>query len=93
MHERKSKLAGIVISIALVAALALVLVNVPSSLWSSHPQHNNIRDLEVLPLGPVRLEGVVTYVDRVNKRFWLQDDTGAIAIGEDANAKVTAGQQ
>lgn len=48
------------------------------TLWE--PDHISIRDLQEVPAGPERLLGTVTYVDNQNKRFWLQDDTGAISI-------------
>ena len=72
-----------------VAAVFLITVIVVTasnsrqlqSLWEA--RHDNIRDLQELPLGPVRLEGVVTHVDTVGKRFWIQDESGAIAIDQD----------
>jgi diguanylate cyclase (GGDEF)-like protein len=47
-------------------------------------KHGNIRDLQELPIGVVaHLQGVVTYADPAEKRFWIQDNTGAIAIDQD----------
>jgi diguanylate cyclase (GGDEF)-like protein len=48
------------------------------------PKHVSIRGLQEVPMGPERLRGIVTYVDRQNKRFWLQDGTGAISIEIDS---------
>ena len=45
--------------------------------------HNSIQELQEIPIGDVvHLVGVVTYIDPVGERFWLQDDTGAIAVNE-----------
>ena len=46
-------------------------------------RRNTIVELRELPLGQVKIRGVVTYVDNPNKRFWLQDETGAIAVNQD----------
>lgn len=47
-------------------------------------KHDHIRDLQYLSVGaPVRIRGVVTYSDPIQKRFWIQDETGAIAIDQD----------
>jgi diguanylate cyclase (GGDEF)-like protein len=65
----------------LASALILTALYIPGLRpyldWS---KHNRIIDLEELPLGPVTLQGVVTYVDQANERFWIQDESGAIAI-------------
>jgi diguanylate cyclase (GGDEF)-like protein len=43
--------------------------------------HNAIKELQEIPIGDVvHLAGVVTGVDPVGGRFWLQDDSGAVAI-------------
>lgn len=62
------------------------------TLWE--PKHISIRDLQQVPTGPVRLLGVVTYVDPQNERFWVQDDTGAISIGSEPGLpRVEVGDQ
>ena len=91
MNAHSKNLLGAITSLALIGAAALALLSTPS-LWRWRPTHNSVRDLEVLPLGPVLLEGVVTYVDPSNKRFWLQDATGAIAINGVNYTTVVSGQ-
>ena len=93
MNEQHRKILRLVTSLALIATAAVALLRVPRSLWHRREMHDAIRDLEVLPLGPVHLEGVVTYVDLSNKRFWLQDATGAIAINGATRAKVAPGDE
>jgi diguanylate cyclase (GGDEF)-like protein len=59
----------------------------------SKPKRNYIQDLQTTPVGGIRLEGVVTYVDQEHQRFWLQDETGALAITSYPNvAGLTAGK-
>jgi diguanylate cyclase (GGDEF)-like protein len=53
-----------------------------SNLWQSR---STIVALRELPFGQVTVRGVVTYVDNTNKRFWLQDESGAIAVNQDPN--------
>src|SRR5450631_3006334 len=49
-----------------------------------HPKHETILQLQQLPVGSyVHLHGLVTYADPAGKRFWIQNDTGAIAVDED----------
>jgi diguanylate cyclase (GGDEF)-like protein len=72
---------AVVIAITAAVVLAASHPALLQSVWQS--KHENIRDLPELPSGPVHLEGVVTYVDSVGKRFWIQDETGAIAINQD----------
>src|SRR5580698_7187328 len=62
--------------------------------WSALLHHDKVRSLEELPLGAkVRLLGVVTYIDLPGKRFWMQDETVAVAIsGADAVAGIHVGQ-
>lgn len=72
-----------VLALVLFASLAIVLTiihvsgRLPDFYWS---KHNRIIELEELPLGPVTLQGVVTYADESNQRLWIQDESGAIAI-------------
>ena len=73
----------ILAGLAIIATLALAYVGTHTDfryLWQSR---NTIAELQELPLGQVRVRGVVTYVDNRNKRFWLQDESGAIAINQD----------
>jgi diguanylate cyclase (GGDEF)-like protein len=76
------------ILVAATVAVALTLLAGPRfSLWlrTAFPAaHDSIRNLQELPAGAVaHLLGVVTYTDPAGKRFWIQDDTGAIAINQD----------
>jgi diguanylate cyclase (GGDEF)-like protein len=68
------------------AVLAASLVAVCWATWHHFRlffSHNTIQELQEIPIGDVvHLVGVVTYIDPVGERFWLQDDTGAIAIKE-----------
>ena len=56
--------------------------------------HDTIQELQGIPIGNVvHLAGEVTAVDPDGKRFWLQDDTGAVAIKEPAgNPAVNSGE-
>jgi len=65
-----------------VLVLALGLLPWASSVFAPH--YDRIRDLQQLPIGEVaHLQGVVTFADHAGKRFWVQDNTGAIAIDQD----------
>ncbi len=57
-------------------------------------KHDRIRDLQYLSVSaPVKIRGVVTYSDPVQKKFWVQDETGAIAIDQDPRSlSIHAGQ-
>lgn len=57
-------------------------------------KRDHIRDLQSLPVGNLaHLRGVVTYSDPVQKRFWIQDETGAVAIDQDPGKfSIHAGQ-
>jgi diguanylate cyclase (GGDEF)-like protein len=83
-HRRKFLIASIFIAILLLGAAAL-----SQNTWQlfgfAH-KHNAIQELQDVAPGPVHLEGVVTYIDQAGKRFWIQDDTGAIAIQQDPSA-------
>src|SRR3954470_6857072 len=68
---------------ALTTALVLVYVSIHTGLRYPWQRQNAIGELRELPLGQVKVRGVVTYVDRANKRFWLQDETGAISVDKD----------
>ena len=73
------------ITVAVVAAIAtLGLVLSPWLAPFFRTRSGSIRQLSALPVGATaHLEGVVTYADSAGKRFWIQDDTGAVAINED----------
>ncbi len=52
--------------------------------WSALSRHNPIQELQDLPVNsPVRLIGAVTYIDEPGRRFWIEDETGAIPISVD----------
>ena len=55
----------------------------PNRLRYQWQSRNTIAELRELPLGQVKIRGVVTFVDYPNKRFWMQDESGAIAINQD----------
>jgi len=85
--DKRVYLAVLVISIATVAAVVLGqfrILQLPSVAWRTDV--SSIRELEYLPAGPVRLKGIVTYVDVTNRRFWLQDESGGISIPRDESA-------
>ncbi|MFP5237526.1 MAG: putative bifunctional diguanylate cyclase/phosphodiesterase [Acidobacteriota bacterium] len=66
----------IAVGVAVAAAVCLGLWR-----YATLSRHIPLRALQDAPLGSrVRLAGVVTYVDGPGKRFWIQDDTGAIPI-------------
>jgi diguanylate cyclase (GGDEF)-like protein len=69
--------------LAIIASLVVAYVDTHSELRYQWHGRTTIADLRELPGGQVKLRGVVTYVDGVNRRFWLQDETGAIAVNQD----------
>jgi len=74
--------------IFLLLAVTSALLLASTLFWRlnsfSLTKYETILKLYQLPVGvPVRLQAVVTYADPVEKRFWIQDDTGAIAINDD----------
>ena len=69
--------------LAVTAILALVFVGALTDLRYQWQSRNTIAELRELPLGQVKLRGVVTFVDYPKKRFWLQDESGAIAVNQD----------
>jgi diguanylate cyclase (GGDEF)-like protein len=70
-------------ALAIIATLALLFVGTQTDLSYQWQSRNTIAELRELPLGQVKLRGVVTFVDYPNKRFWIQDESGAIAINQD----------
>ncbi len=66
--------------LAIIATLALVYIGTQTDFRYQWQSRNTIAELRELPLGQVKVRGVVTYVDYANRRFWLQDETGAIAV-------------
>lgn len=76
------------IAVPIAAGICLFLLVMCSIVFRSQlellwPNTSDIRELQELQLGPVRLRGVVTYVDAPGKRFWIQDESGAILINQD----------
>ncbi len=69
--------------LAIIATLAVAYVDTHADLRYQWRGRNTIAQLRELPVGQVKLRGVVTYVDGANRRFWLQDETGAIAVNQD----------
>ena len=69
--------------LAIIATLAVAYVDTHADLRYQWRGRNTIAQLRELPVGQVTLRGVVTYVDGANRRFWLQDETGAIAVNQD----------
>lgn len=79
-----------------VAAAALSVAGILCVLWpiSALSHRNTILEIQELPLQTrLRLHGVVTYVDAPAKRFWIEDETGAVPIAADpASAHVRVGE-
>jgi diguanylate cyclase (GGDEF)-like protein len=78
------KLPFALVSVVVVA----VILFASTALWQwdffALKRYDTILELSQIPVGaPVLLQGVVTYSDPSAKRFWIQDDTGAIAINGD----------
>src|SRR5665213_1609996 len=69
--------------LAMIAVLAASFVGAHADMIHLWQKRNTIVELRELPLGQVKVRGVVTYADIPNKRFWLQDDTGAIVVNLD----------
>src|ERR1035438_5082365 len=66
--------------VALIAGIWLTARRRPQWLSWGGPAYDNIAELKTLPNRQVHLRGVVTYVDTGNHRFWMQDETGGIAV-------------
>ena len=79
----RARRAAVFAGLALIATLGLAYIGTQTDLRYPWQTRNSIADLQDLPLGPVKIQGVVTYLDEANKRFWLQDETGAIAVNQD----------
>src|ERR1039457_4664971 len=69
--------------LTLTATLAVVYVDTHTELKYQWQKRNTVLELRELPLGQVKVRGVLTCVDNANKRLWLQDETGAIAVNQD----------
>ena len=83
------------IRIAATSGLILVAAIMGGALWHwSVSRHNPIQELREITVGArVHLLGVVTYADSPQNRFWIQDETGAVAIGVNpARAGVCEGE-
>jgi hypothetical protein len=68
--------------LAIIGILAVAYVGTQTDLKYQWQRRDTIAELRELPLGQVKVRGVVTYVDTANKRFWLQDETGAIIVNQ-----------
>src|ERR1051325_9552579 len=56
-------------------------------------KYDRVMDVKELPFGRLTLQGVVTYVDEVNRGFLIQDESGAMVIDlPPAEANVHYGQ-
>jgi diguanylate cyclase (GGDEF)-like protein len=83
------------IRIAATSGLILVAAIMGGALWHwSVSRHDSIQELRESTVGArVHLLGVVTYADNPQNRFWIQDETGAVAIGVNpARAGVYVGE-
>jgi diguanylate cyclase (GGDEF)-like protein len=91
MSLRRSRFWSVVLLGVLAGAAAAGFLGWRGILF---PRYDSIKDLkEVAVHAPVRLLGVVTYADGPGKRFWLQDQTEAIAVPADpAAAGVSVGE-
>ncbi|HZP17497.1 MAG TPA: EAL domain-containing protein [Terriglobales bacterium] len=81
VHDLKRKLVLLAFAAALlIAGVGTTLMRIfhMESLFT--PRHFAIRDLQEVPLGRIRVHGVVTHADPSQDRFWIQDQTAAIAI-------------
>jgi hypothetical protein len=88
--SRKIAIASLVLA-ALIAGTATVLLRISRVDSLLQSKYDNIAQLQSLPNESVRLQGVVTYADPFRKRFWFQDETGAVAI-DSAPVGIEAGQ-
>jgi diguanylate cyclase (GGDEF)-like protein len=70
------------IRIAGISSLMVVAALGSGTLWHwSVSRHCAVQDLREVPVGSrVCLLGVVTYADIPGNRFWIEDETGAVAI-------------
>jgi len=82
---------AVAIPVLLLAGVGTTLVLRSSTVFS---KHDTIQYLTLMQMSSTaRLLGVVTYVDVPGNRFWIQDETGAIAIsGNPVSAMVHAGE-
>jgi len=66
-----------------VLVTLLLILGLVSVLFLTQRNNVSIRQLQEVPIGSaVTLLGVVTYADPAEKRFWIQDETGAVAIDQ-----------
>lgn len=79
---RKTLIWSTVTALSIVIAASWYL-GTHTDLFFAWQRRNTTADLREVPIGQVRVRGVVTYVDGLNKRFWLQDETGAIVVNQD----------
>lgn len=82
---KPSMMRSVTVGIRIAATLGLMLVAaiMGGALWRwSVSRHNAIQELREATVGArVHLLGVVTYADAPQNRFWIQDESGAVAIG------------
>lgn len=82
MAGKQGKRPGWMTVAAVVATAAAVCLGLLH--YATLARHIPLRALQDAPLDArVRLAGVVTYIDEPGKRFWIQDETGAMAIPVD----------
>ncbi len=74
---------GVVALVGLFAGAGATYVYRNSELIDKWQGRNTIVELKEVPQGVIETRGVVTYLDREKKRFWLQDETGAVEIDQD----------
>src|SRR5579863_1210141 len=87
--ERKGQLWVAAALVCSSVTLAALYAGSHADMRYQWQKRNTIVELRELPLDEVKVRGVVTYVDFPNKRFWLQDETGAIAINQNPIATDT----
>ena len=80
---RDARWALLFVGLAVMGVLAVAYVGTQTDWRYQWQSRNTIAELRELPLGHVKIRGVVTYVDSANQRFWVQDETGAIAVDKD----------
>src|SRR5690348_18105137 len=80
-YRAKLVVVSIAFALAILGGAALALRFQPEA-WFGNAQIP-IRELQDALPGPVSFEGTVTYIDGPRKRFWIQDETGAIEIAQD----------
>lgn len=83
LSRRDTRWALTLTGIAVIGTIGAAYIHTHTDLRYQWRGRNSIVELRELPVGQVKIRGVVTYVDYANRRFWLQDETGAIAVNQD----------